>query len=95
MAGNMIPPMAIRVTGEEPDSAAKITLASRAAMASPPRIPPTRASATATSRRAMLPALMMAPDTTKKGMARKTFLLVKLVIFTMRICSPSMPEWPA
>ncbi len=54
-----------------------------AAAASPPGSQPIRASAKSTTRRAMPPAVITEPATTKNGIARSTFLSVRPKIFSM------------
>ena len=87
-AGYIIVPIAITVTGLDPEIAAKNMQPPTVAMARPPGSHPTRARANATSRFAMSPALMMAPDTTKNGIASKTFLSASSDIFAGKVSNP-------
>ena len=79
----MIEPIAITVTGELPEIAAKNMQDSTAAAARPPGSHPTSASATSTVRLAMPPLVMIEPATTKYGIASSTFLSVSVKIFSM------------
>ena len=69
MAGNMIEPIATTVAGLEPEMVAKNAQARIAAIASPPRIQPTSASAKRMMRAAMPPSVSRVPDRTKNGTA--------------------------
>ncbi len=68
----MIEPTAISVTGELPEMAAKNMQAMTALTASPPGSQPSAALATATSRRASPPSVMIAPAPMNSGMARNS-----------------------
>ena len=65
----MIEPMATTVAGLEPEIVAKNVHARIAAMANPPCIHPTSASAKRMMRRAMPPSVRKLPDNTKNGTA--------------------------
>ena len=79
----MIEPIAITVTGELPEIAAKNMHDNTAAAAMPPGNQPTSASATSTMRRAIPPAVMSEPAMMKYGIASRTFLSVSVKIFSM------------
>jgi hypothetical protein len=68
------------VTGLLPLIAAKNTQPPTVATARPPGSHPTSARANATSRLAMSPSVMIAPETTNSGIARSTFLVVSAPI---------------
>ena len=66
----MIEPTAISVTGELPVIAANTMHANTAVMPRPPGSQPSAARAKSTSRRAMPPSVMTAPDAMNSGIAR-------------------------
>jgi hypothetical protein len=76
-AGNIIEPTAIKVTGEEPEIAAKTIQAATAATAKPPGRPAKRARISSTKRRAMPPAVMIAPEAIKSGIAKNSCLVAR------------------
>ncbi len=62
-------PIATTVAGEDPETAANSMQASTEAMARPPCMCPTQASANSIMRRATPPLVISVPASTKKGMA--------------------------
>jgi len=89
-AGNIIEPIAITVTGLLPLIAAKKMHPPTVAIARPPGKKPTTARANATSRLAMSPSDMIAPDTTKNGIASRTFFVVRSAILAGKMSKPQM-----
>ena len=65
---------------DEPEIAPKKVEARMLTSERPPRMKPTSTLANATSRRAMPPSAMMAPASTKKGMASSENLLTPLLM---------------
>ena len=78
--GYIIDPIAIKVTGDEPDMAAKKTQALIAVTARPPGSQPTVAFAILINRFEIVPSVIIWPVTTKKGMARRISLFTALYI---------------
>ena len=74
---------------DEPEIAPKNVEARMFTSDSPPRRKPTNTPAKATSRRAMPPSAMMAPASTKKGMASSENLLTPLAIWIITASSGS------
>ena len=81
IAGRTMEPTAMSVTGELPEMAAKNIQATTAETASPPGIQPKAAMATRTSRRAIPPWVMIAPDIMKSGTARNSCFVIRSSIF--------------
>ena len=83
-AGYIMPPIAMTVTGEEPLIAAKSTQPPMAAIARPPGIQSVKAVAREINRLAIPPLVMIAPLTTKNGIAKRTALSVSSKFFQER-----------
>src|SRR3989338_168891 len=71
-AGTIIEPTAIKVTGDDPEIAAKNIQAATAETARPPGIQPKSDCMRSTSLRAIPPAVMIAPDAINNGIARNS-----------------------
>ncbi len=72
---------------EEPEMAPKKVEAMMLTSESPPRMKPTSTPAKATSRRAMPPSAMMAPASTKKGIASSENLFTPAAIWIITASS--------